>query len=189
MWLFWFRSRELYAKKLQKLLKIYEKQRKNRKALISITDWISIKMNKKEREWNTICPPVNQRVPGSSPGLGARVGRRSILTSFSFLHPCKTLLALSKTSIGFPLCSGVITAWIIEPKISGLIALQSNSPLSIIAVLLFLLNWGISVSGLAKVAIYTTNVDAENQTLNNRKCVSGALNRHFCQTRVSGSLF
>ena len=42
----------------------------------------------------------------------------------------------------------------------------------------------LTVSGLAKVAIYTTNVDAENQTLINRKCVSGALNRHFCQTRV-----
>jgi len=39
-------------------------------------------------------------------------------------------------------------------------------------------------SGLAKVAIFTTNVDAENQTLINHKCVCGALNRHFCQTRV-----
>jgi hypothetical protein len=37
---------------------------------------------------------------------------------------------------------------------------------------------------LAKVAIFTTNVDAENQTLINHKCVYGALNRHFCQTRV-----
>ena len=43
-----------------------------------------------------------------------------------------------------------------------------------------------TVSGLAKVAIFTTNVDAENQTLNNHKCVCGALNRHFCQTRVIG---
>jgi hypothetical protein len=42
---------------------------------------------------------------------------------------------------------------------------------------------------LAKVAIFTTNVDAENQTLINHKCVCGALNRHFCQTRVSGSGF
>ncbi len=42
---------------------------------------------------------------------------------------------------------------------------------------------------LAKVAIFTTNVDAENQTLFNRKCVCGALNRHFCRTPVSGSLF
>jgi hypothetical protein len=45
----------------------------------------------------------------------------------------------------------------------------------------------ITVSGLAKVAIYTTNVDAENKTLINHKCVCGVLNRHFCQTRVSGS--
>ena len=42
----------------------------------------------------------------------------------------------------------------------------------------------ITVSGLAKVAIFTTNVGAENQTLINHKCVCGALNRHFCQTRV-----
>src|SRR6478736_1945715 len=40
-------------------------------------------------------------------------------------------------------------------------------------------------SGLAKVAISTTNIDAENQTLINHKCVCRALNRHFCQTRVS----
>jgi len=46
------------------------------------------------------------------------------------------------------------------------------------------LNLPITVSGLAKVAIFTTNVDAENQTLINQKCVCGALNRHFCQTRV-----
>jgi hypothetical protein len=44
-------------------------------------------------------------------------------------------------------------------------------------------------SGLAKVAIFTTNVDAENQILINHKCVCGALNRHFCQTRVIGSVF
>ncbi len=49
--------------------------------------------------------------------------------------------------------------------------------------------WHITVSGLAKVAIFTTNVDAENQTLINHKCVCGALNRHFCQTRVMPSLF
>lgn len=42
-------------------------------------------------------------------------------------------------------------------------------------------------SGLAKVANFTTNVDAENQTLINQKCVCGALNRHFCQTRVIAS--
>ena len=46
-----------------------------------------------------------------------------------------------------------------------------------------------TVSGLAKVAIFTTNVDAENQTLINHKCVCGALNRLFCQTRVSTSPF
>ena len=43
----------------------------------------------------------------------------------------------------------------------------------------------ITFSGLAKVAIFTTNVNAENQTLINHKCVCGALNRHFCQTRVT----
>jgi hypothetical protein len=42
---------------------------------------------------------------------------------------------------------------------------------------------------LAKVAIFITNVDAENQTLINHKTVCGALNRHFCQTRVSTSPF
>jgi len=42
-------------------------------------------------------------------------------------------------------------------------------------------------AGLAKVAIFTTNVDAENQTLINHKCVCGALNRHFCQTHVIAS--
>ncbi len=47
----------------------------------------------------------------------------------------------------------------------------------------------ITFSGLAKVAIFTTNVDAENQTLINHKCVCGALNRHFCQTRVMRSAF
>ena len=38
---------------------------------------------------------------------------------------------------------------------------------------------------LAKVAIFTTNVDAENQCLINYKTVCGAPNRHFCQTAVS----
>jgi hypothetical protein len=47
----------------------------------------------------------------------------------------------------------------------------------------------VTFSGLAKVAIFTTNVDAENQTLINHKCVCVALNRHFCQTRVTGSCF
>jgi hypothetical protein len=45
----------------------------------------------------------------------------------------------------------------------------------------------VTFSGLAKVAIFTTKRDAENQTLINHKCVCGALNRHFCQTRVVGS--
>ena len=47
----------------------------------------------------------------------------------------------------------------------------------------------LTFSGLAKVAIFTTNVDAENQTLINHKCVCGVLNRHFCQTRVMRSAF
>ena len=48
-----------------------------------------------------------------------------------------------------------------------------------------LLGLQVTFSGLAKVAIFTTNVDAENQCLINHKCVCGALNRHFCQTRVT----
>ena len=47
------------------------------------------------------------------------------------------------------------------------------------------LTYPTTVSGLAKVAIFTTNVEAENQTLINHKCICGALNRHFCQTRVT----
>ena len=42
----------------------------------------------------------------------------------------------------------------------------------------------ITLSCLVKVAIFTKNLDAENQTLINHKCVCGALNRHFCQTCV-----
>jgi hypothetical protein len=42
----------------------------------------------------------------------------------------------------------------------------------------------VTVCGLAKVAIITTNVYAENQTLIHHKFVCGALNRHFCQTAV-----
>jgi NADPH-dependent 7-cyano-7-deazaguanine reductase QueF-like protein len=45
----------------------------------------------------------------------------------------------------------------------------------------------LTVAGLAKVAIFTTNIDAENHTLINHKCVCGELNRHFCQTRVMRS--
>ena len=46
-----------------------------------------------------------------------------------------------------------------------------------------------TVCGLAKVAIFTTNVDAENQCLINHKTVCGALNRHFCQTAVTSWCF
>ena len=41
---------------------------------------------------------------------------------------------------------------------------------------------------IGDVAIFTTNVDAENKTLINHKCDCGALNRHFCQTRVISCL-
>ena len=41
-------------------------------------------------------------------------------------------------------------------------------------------------SSLAKMAIFTTNVDAENQILINHKCVCGALNRHFLVGAVIG---
>ena len=57
---------------------------------------------------------------------------------------------------------------------------RSTVKISAICFIVFLL----TVWGLAKVAIFTTNVDAENQCLFNHKCVCGALNRHFCQTRV-----
>jgi len=40
--------------------------------------------------------------------------------------------------------------------------------------------------GLAKVAVFTTNVDAENQFLVNYKCVCGALNRQFLVGAVGG---
>jgi hypothetical protein len=40
---------------------------------------------------------------------------------------------------------------------------------------------------LAKVAIFTTNVDAENQSLINHKCVCGALNQPLSQTPVIAS--
>ena len=36
-----------------------------------------------------------------------------------------------------------------------------------------------AVSGLAKGAIFTINVFAENKSLINHKCVCGARNRHF----------
>jgi hypothetical protein len=44
--------------------------------------------------------------------------------------------------------------------------------------------------GLGEVAFFTipiaVGIDAENQCLIDLKCVSGALNRHFCQPPVSG---
>jgi len=42
----------------------------------------------------------------------------------------------------------------------------------------------LTIGGLAKAGIFSTNVDADNQTLINHKCVYGARNRYFCQTRV-----
>jgi hypothetical protein len=41
---------------------------------------------------------------------------------------------------------------------------------------------------LAKVAIFTPNVDAENQCLINHKTVCGALNRYFCHHEVAAKL-
>jgi hypothetical protein len=48
--------------------------------------------------------------------------------------------------------------------------------------------WAIphNVLGLGAVAIFTTNVDAENQTLINHKCICGALNRQFFVGAVMG---
>ena len=43
-----------------------------------------------------------------------------------------------------------------------------------------------TVCSYKKLAIFTTNVDAENQTLINHKCVCGALNRQFLVGAVSG---
>jgi hypothetical protein len=45
----------------------------------------------------------------------------------------------------------------------------------------------LTVSVFAKVAIFNTNVDAENQTLINHqpRLICGALNRHFCQLKIS----
>jgi hypothetical protein len=47
-------------------------------------------------------------------------------------------------------------------------------------------NLPITVSGLAKVAIFTTNVDAENQTLINHKTVFGTPNPAFWVGAVKG---
>jgi len=52
------------------------------------------------------------------------------------------------------------------------------------------MNRGIeTVWRLAKLAIFTTNVDVENQTLINHKCVCGALNRQFLVGAVVRSCF
>jgi len=58
-----------------------------------------------------------------------------------------------------------------------------------LSVLYGVLKCRITVGGLAKVAIFPTNVDAENQCLINNKTFCGALNRHFYQTAVMLSLF
>jgi len=47
----------------------------------------------------------------------------------------------------------------------------------------------LTVCGLAKVAIFTTNVDAENKTLINHKSVCGALNRQFLVGAVRRTCF
>ena len=50
-----------------------------------------------------------------------------------------------------------------------------------------------NVARLSKVGDFhhlgSAEIDAENQTLINHKCVCGALNRHFYQTRVIWSAF
>ncbi len=53
----------------------------------------------------------------------------------------------------------------------------------------FNLSWSVTrafvmVSRLSNVAIFITNVDSENHTFINHKCVWGALKRHFYQTRA-----
>ena len=48
---------------------------------------------------------------------------------------------------------------------------------------------GYNVFGLGEGGDLHHKVDAENQTLINHKCVCGALNRHFCQTRVSSCAY
>ena len=48
----------------------------------------------------------------------------------------------------------------------------------------FFLKLRLTFCSYKKLAIFTTNIDAENQKLINHKSVCGALNRHFCQTRV-----
>jgi hypothetical protein len=70
-------------------------------------------------------------------------------------------------------------------KLAFLLYLKS----SVWSLLCRLLGLLVKFSGLAKVAIFTTNVDAENKTLIIHKTFSGVMNRHFCQTRVIASTF
>jgi hypothetical protein len=42
-----------------------------------------------------------------------------------------------------------------------------------------------NVFGLGEGGGFHHDVDAEHQTLINHKCVCGALNRHFCQLKIS----
>lgn len=48
------------------------------------------------------------------------------------------------------------------------------------------LNLPLTFLRLAKVAIFSTKLHAENQCLINHKTVCGARHRHFCQTHVIG---
>ena len=71
------------------------------------------------------------------------------------------------------------------PNATKIFKVKKTVIVAILMVVRSCLKLCLTFSGLAKVAIFTTNVDAENQTLINHKCVCGALNRHFCQTRVT----
>ncbi|MGY3090270.1 hypothetical protein ACVWYF_003325 [Hymenobacter sp. UYAg731] len=59
---------------------------------------------------------------------------------------------------------------------------KKQRPNQLIRALLFV--FLLTVCGLAKVAYFTTNIDAENQILINHKTVGGKLNPYFCQTDV-----
>ena len=61
--------------------------------------------------------------------------------------------------------------------------IQDDSVFNFLALLV------ITVCSYKKLAIFTTNVHPNNECLINHICVCGALNRHFCQTRVMGSGF
>ena len=83
------------------------------------------------------------------------------------------------------LCSGIGGS--LYPGIGG--SLYSGILILVSFCKFLLMSYTTTFSGLAKVAIFTTNVDAVNHTLINHKCVCGALNRHFCQTRVTSCPF